>query len=103
MLIVVLCGVVFVVVLCGVAFLFLRCSLGSDRQIFFDQLQIQSMTKLSTMKIRRHEYFGNFYFVTLFVGLSMPFYAINSDAVSLFADSSFSFLALLNLCLLFEE
>ena len=29
----------------------------------------------------------------------MLFYAINLDAVSLFADSSFSFLALLNLCL----
>jgi hypothetical protein len=57
------------------------------------------MTSLSTMKIRRHLYFGNFYFVTLFVSLSMPFYVINLDAVSLFADSYFSFLALLNLYL----
>jgi hypothetical protein len=44
-----------------------------------------------------NHYFG-FKFVTLFLGLSMPFYAINLDAVCLFTDSSFSFLALLNLC-----
>jgi hypothetical protein len=39
------------------------------------------------------------YFITLLVGMSMSFYAINLDVASLFADLSFSFLALLNLCL----
>jgi hypothetical protein len=51
------------------------------------------------MQIQRHEYSDYLYFVTLFVGLSMPFYAINLDDMSLFADSSFSFLVMLNLYL----
>jgi hypothetical protein len=37
--------------------------------------------------------------VALIVGLSMLFYAINLDVVSLFADSSFMFLTMLNVCL----
>jgi hypothetical protein len=37
-----------------------------------------------SMKIRRHEYFGKFYFVTLFVRMSMLFYRINLDVVSFF-------------------
>jgi len=43
----------------------------------------------STLQIRRHEYFGDFNIVILviFVGIgTLPFYAINMDAVSLFTD-----------------
>ncbi|CAJ2651670.1 unnamed protein product [Trifolium pratense] len=53
----------------------------------------------STLQIRKHGYFGDFSFIILlFVGI-LPLYAINTDAVSLFADSSFLFLAMLNVYL----
>jgi len=55
---------------------------------------------LSTLQIRRHEYSGDLHRVILviFVGIdTLPFYAINMDDVSLFTDSSFLFLANLNL------
>jgi len=54
----------------------------------------------STLHIWRHEYSGDFNIVILviFVGIcTLPFYAINMDAVSLFIDSSFLFLANLDL------
>ena len=54
----------------------------------------------STLKIRRYEYSGDFNIVILvvFVGIgTLPFYAINMDVVSLFIDSSFLFLANLDL------
>ena len=53
-----------------------------------------------TLQIRRHEYSGDLNIVTLviFVGIgTLPFYAINMDVVSLFAESSFLFLATLDL------
>jgi hypothetical protein len=48
----------------------------------------------STLQIRRHDYSRNLKFIISIVGFVIfvdiePFYAINSDAVSLFADSSF--------------
>ena len=54
----------------------------------------------STLQIRRHEYSGDLDIVILviFVGIgTLPFYAINMDVVSLFTDSSFLFLANLDL------
>jgi hypothetical protein len=54
----------------------------------------------SSLQIREHGHSGDFYFIILFVGiLQLPLYAINMDAVRLFADSSFLFLAMLNLYL----
>jgi hypothetical protein len=49
------------------------------------------MTLASSMlQIRKHEYSEYLYFVISIVGFIIwPFYAINSDAVSLFADLSF--------------
>jgi len=50
--------------------------------------------------MRRHEYSGDFNIVILviFVGIdTLPFYVINMDVVNLFTDSSFLFLANLNL------
>ncbi|RHN40755.1 hypothetical protein MtrunA17_Chr8g0358241 [Medicago truncatula] len=50
----------------------------------------------STLQIRRHEYSGdlNIVILVIFVGIgTLPFYAINMDAVSLSTDSSFLFLA----------
>jgi len=67
-------------------------------KISFKQVQIQSMTLASsTLQIQRHEYFRDFNIV-IFIGIfTLPFYAINMDVVSLFTDSSFLFLANLNL------
>jgi len=51
----------------------------------------------STLQIWGHEYSGDFNIV-IFVGIgTLQFYAINMDAVSLFTDSSFLFLANLDL------
>jgi len=48
------------------------------------------------LQIRRHEYSGDMNIV-IFVSIdTLPFYAINMDIVSLFTDSSFLFLANLN-------
>jgi hypothetical protein len=62
-------------------------------------VQIQSMSTLvsSTLHIRRHGYSGHFNIV-IFVGLcNFPFYAINTDTASLFADLSLLFLTIMNL------
>ncbi|AES81551.1 transmembrane protein, putative [Medicago truncatula] len=47
----------------------------------------------STLQIRKHGYFGDLGFIILFVGI-LPLYAINLGAMSLFADSPFTFLAM---------
>jgi len=47
----------------------------------------------STLQIRKHGYFGDLGFIILFVGI-LPMYIINLGAVSLFADSPFTFLAM---------
>jgi len=47
----------------------------------------------SMLQIRKHEYFGDLDFIILSVGI-LSLYAINLDAVSLFAESSFTFLAM---------
>ena len=48
----------------------------------------------STLQIQKQEYSGDLDFIILFVGI-LPLYAINLGAVSLFADSPFTFLAIL--------
>ena len=75
--------------LCGVVFFS-----SLDCQISFDPMQIQPITLASsTLQIRMHDYFGDFNIV-IFVGLcTLPIYSINIDVVSLFANSSFLFLA----------
>ena len=92
--------------LCAVCFWFpvlVRCLFDSGWKISFEQVQIQSMTMTlasSTLQIRRHEYSGdlNIVILVIFVGIdTLPFYAINMDDVSLFTDSSFLFLANLDL------
>ena len=45
------------------------------------------------MQIRKHGSFSDLGFIILFVGI-LPLYAINFGAVSLFADSPFTFLAM---------
>jgi len=45
------------------------------------------------LKIQKYVNFGDLSFIILFVGI-LPFYAINLDAVSLFAGSPFTFLAM---------
>ena len=47
------------------------------------------------LQILKHECYGDLDFIKLFVGI-LPLYAINLDDVSLFADSSFTFLTVLN-------
>jgi len=61
--------------------------------IYIRQLQIQTMIWASTLQIRKHGYFGDLDFIILFVG-NLPMYAINLGDVSLFVDSSFTFLAM---------
>jgi len=56
------------------------------------------MIWVSTLQIRKHEYFGDFKFIILFVGI-FPLYVINLDFVSLLADSPFTFLTMLNMLL----
>jgi len=70
-----------------------RCSFSSYWKININQLQIQSMIWASTLQIRKHGYFSDLDFIILFVGI-FPLYAINLGAVSLFADSSFTFLTM---------
>ncbi|RHN59947.1 hypothetical protein MtrunA17_Chr4g0019721 [Medicago truncatula] len=82
---------------CATLFVFLvsfRYLLDSDCQISFDPVQIKSMTlESSTLQIRSHVYSRDLNIV-ICVGFStLPFYAINMDAVSLFTDSSSLFLA----------
>jgi len=94
--------------LCGVFLCFwfpvlVRCLFDSGWNVSFEQVQIRSLTMSltsSTLQIRRHEYSGDFNIVILviFVGIcTLPFYVINMDVVSLFTDSSFLFLANLDL------
>jgi hypothetical protein len=71
---------------------------------FFSKDYLQSITYsindlTSTLQIRKHTYSGYFNFIILFVVGILPLYAINSDVVNLFADSSFTFLAKLNMWL----
>jgi len=88
------CGVVLLTILCGVWFrLLLWCSFSSCWKIDISQLQVQSVIWASTLQIRKHENFGDLDFILLFVGI-LSLYAINLDVVSLFADSSFTFLAM---------
>jgi len=47
-----------------------------------------------TLQIRKHEYSGDLDLIILFVDI-LSLYAINLDVASLFADSSFTFLAML--------
>jgi hypothetical protein len=65
-------------------FVLLQCSFSSYWMIW-----------VSTLHIRNHGHSGYFDFIILFVGI-LPLYAINLDVVSLFAGSSFLFLAMLN-------
>jgi len=51
------------------------------------------MNWASTLQIRKHGYFGNLGFIILFADI-LPMYAINLSAVSLFADSTFTFLTM---------
>jgi len=54
----------------------------------------------SRLQIQRHEYFGDINIVILVISVGigrLSFYAINMDDVSLFTDSSFLFLANLDL------
>jgi hypothetical protein len=51
------------------------------------------MILASTLQIQKHEYFGDFDFIILFVGI-FSLYAINLGVVSLFANSSFTFLVM---------
>jgi len=61
-------------------------------------VQIQSMnTVSSTLQIWKHEYFGGLNIVVFVDICTLSFYVINMDVVSLFVDSSFLFLATLNL------
>ena len=82
--------------LCATLFVFLvsfRYLFGSDCQISFDPVQIQSMTLASsTLQIRRHAYSGDLNIVICVGFCTLPFYVINMDVVSLFADSSILFL-----------
>ena len=88
------CGVVLLVVLCGVWFRVLsRCSFSSYRKIDISQLQVKSMIWASTLQIWKHEKFSELDFIILFVDI-LPLYAINLGVVSLFVDSSFTFLAM---------
>ena len=78
---------------------FVRCSFVSGWRSRSDLVQIKSMSTFvsSTLQIRRHGYSGHFNIV-IFVGIcNLPFYAINMDTVSLFADLSFLFLAIMSL------
>jgi len=88
------CGVVLFVVLFDVWFRVLSwCSFIFYWKIGISQLQIQPMICASTLKIRKHVNFGDLGFIILFVGI-LPFCAINLGAVSLFAGSPFTFLAM---------
>lgn len=49
---------------------------------------------LVAMPIWKHEYSRGLCFIILFI-CNLPLYAVNLDAVSLFADSPFTFLAML--------
>jgi len=50
-----------------------------------------------TLHIQKHEYMDDLNIVIFVDIYTLPLFAINMDVVSLFADSSFLFLAILNL------
>jgi len=52
------------------------------------------MTRTSTLQIQKHEYFDDLDFIILFADI-LPLYFINLGAMSLFADSPFTFLVML--------
>jgi hypothetical protein len=76
-----------------------RCLFVSGWKIKFDLVQIQSSMTLvsSTPHIKSHEYSGHFNIVKYVDLCNFSFYAINTDVVSLFADLSILFLAILTL------
>jgi len=82
---------------CVVCRLVWRCLISRLVAVFvcfiFSQSQIRSMIWTPTLQIWKHEYSGDLDFI-FFGGIS-PLYAINLDVMSLFADSSFTFLAML--------
>jgi len=82
--------------LCGVSLMWCLFDLGWN--INFEQMYIQSITLTSsTLQILRHQY-SEYLVIVIFLGINiLLFYAINMDVVSLFTDSSFLFLAILNL------
>jgi len=92
---------VFISRLCAVCFLFpvlVWCLFDSGWKITFEQMQIQSTTLASsTLQIHMHEYSGDLNIVILVDICIMLFYAINMYVASLFAHSSFLFLANMNL------
>jgi len=91
------CDVVLFVVLCGIVWfhVLLWCSfVPIERSTSVNQLQIQSMIWTSTLHIQKHGYSGDLDLIILFVGI-MLLYVINLDVVSIFAVSSFTFLAIL--------
>jgi len=86
--------------LCAVCFLFpvlVRCLFDSGWKISFEQVQIRSMTMTlasSTLQIWIHKYS---HVSRICRHSTLPFHAINMDVVSLFTNSSFLFLANLDL------
>jgi hypothetical protein len=53
------------------------------------------------MLIRKHMYYGDLDLITLFLDMIMSLYVINLDDISLFPNSSFSFLTILNLYMIY--
>jgi hypothetical protein len=88
-----------VFVQCICFFVFLWCSFISDWRSSSVLVHIQSMSTFmsSTLKIRKHGYFGHFNIVIFVSICNLSFYTIYMDVVSLFADLSFLFLAIMNL------
>jgi hypothetical protein len=86
--------------LCGACFpVLLRCSFDWIGRSALVNYWLALWLSSSTMQIRRHMYSGYFDFITLFVGMTTPFYAIKLDVVNLLLDLFFLFLATLNLYL----
>ena len=85
--------------LCATLFVFLcsfRYLFDSDCQISFDPVQIKSMTLESStlqIRIRRHGYSEDLNIIICVDFRTLSSYAIKTDDVSLFTDSSFLFLA----------
>jgi hypothetical protein len=71
----------------GTVFVFVQICRFVSIKFSADSMKLAS----STLQIRIHDYSGHLKIVISIVGFVidiMPFYAINSDAASLFADSS---------------
>ena len=78
--------------------LLLWCLFGSYWKTDFSQLQNQSIIYALTLHIWKHKYSGDFDFIILFLCI-LSLYAINFGETSLFANSSFTYLAMLNMSL----